>query len=391
MQSKEFFEALKALEVEKNINEQAFIDALESGLTAAFKKIYGEAKKAKVQLNPEKKTIKIFSYKTVVENVEDPEKEISLADAKKIKKSYAVGDEILQEENSKDFGRVPSSTVKHVILQKLREVSRANERIELSSKQNQIIALKLMRYDSTFNNYCFNMGGMEVECLLNDSEIIPGERFKKDSVVKLFVKSIKDSPRCLQLIVSRKHPVFVQRLLEEEIPELINHSIKVVRVAREAGVRSKVAVDNLGSDIDVVGSCIGHKGTRIMPIVKELKGEKIDIIPYNEDIKIYIANALSPAKVKFVEILDEEEKQARVVVADDELATAIGKAGLNIVLASKLTGWHLDIKSETQYANLGKEDNSDLNENLEEQNAQSESNDNAIYEDDDDLFGDIEE
>ena len=193
MQSKEFFEALKALEEEKNIKGEYFIEALEAGLTAAYKKIYGEAKKAKVKLNPEKNTIKIYSYKTVVENVEDPEKEVSLEEAKRIKKSYKVGDEIMQEENSKDFGRVPSSTVKHVILQKLREVSREQEHKSLANREGQIISLPLMRYEKAFGNYYFNMNGMEVECVLSDKEVIPGEKLTPGSMVKLYVKKIVDT------------------------------------------------------------------------------------------------------------------------------------------------------------------------------------------------------
>lgn len=379
MQSKEFFEALKALEEEKNIKGECFIEALEAGLTAAYKKIYGEAKKAKVKLNPEKNTIKIYSYKTVVENVEDPEKEVSLEEAKRIKKSYKIGDEIMQEENSKDFGRVPSSTVKHVILQKLREVSREQEHKSLASREGQIITLPLMRYEKTFGNYYFNMNGMEVECVLSDKEVIPGEKLTPGSMVKLYVKKIVDTPRGVQILTSRRHFNFVKRLFEMEIPEIQSGDIYVYSVSREAGVRCKVALATDNSSIDVIGACVGSKGVRLMPIIREMHGEKIDLIPYSTDPIEFIANSLSPAKVEYVSI-DEVNKEALVIVPDDELSLAIGAGGLNVKLASKLTGWKLDVKSTSQANNSDsqKEETDNETQNKEEVS-------------EDELFGDVEE
>ncbi len=381
MQSKEFFEALRALEEEKNIKQELFIEALESGLTSAYKKIYGEAKKAKVKLVPERNMIKIYSYKTVVDVVEDPEKEISLQEAKLIKKSYKVGDEVLQEENSKDFGRVPSSTVKHVILQKIRELTRKQDHEALSSKEGQIVSLQLMRYESGTKNFYFNMGGKEVECVMSDREIIPGETFKPQSMVKLYVKKILENPRGVQMIVSRRHPLFVQRLLEAEIPELANGEIYVQAISREAGVRTKVAVHSK-YDVDVVGACVGLRSTRLMPVLKELHGEKIDIIPYSEDIEKYISNALSPATTEHLE-LDMENKSALVVVPDDKLSLAIGKDGHNVRLASKLTGWKLDVKSVTEF---NEENNLDFDLDTSIYDTS-----NYVTDDEDDVFGDIEE
>ena len=381
MQSKEFFEALRALEEEKNIKQELFIEALESGLTSAYKKIYGEAKKAKVKLVPERNMIKIYSYKTVVDVVEDPEKEISLQEAKLIKKSYKVGDEVLQEENSKDFGRVPSSTVKHVILQKIRELTRKQDHEALASKEGQIVSLQLMRYESGTKNFYFNMGGKEVECVMSDREIIPGETFKPQSMVKLYVKKILENPRGVQMIVSRRHPLFVQRLLEAEIPELANGEIYVQAISREAGVRTKVAVHSK-YDVDVVGACVGLRSTRLMPVLKELHGEKIDIIPYSEDIEKYISNALSPATTEHLE-LDMENKSALVVVPDDKLSLAIGKDGHNVRLASKLTGWKLDVKSVTEF---NEENNLDFDLDTSIYDTS-----NYVTDDEDDVFGDIEE
>ena len=378
MQSKEFFEALKALELEKNIKQEFFIEALEAGLTAAYKKIYGEAKRAKVKLNPEKNTIKIYSYKTVVENVEDQEKEISLADAKNIKKSYKIGDEVLQEENSKDFGRVPSSTVKHVILQKLKEASRAQEHSQLSSKEGQIISVQLMRYEKNSGNYFFNMGGMEVECVLNEKELIPGERLVISNYVKVYVKKIIDTPRGVQIIASRRHPNFVKRLFESEIPEMQSGEIYVYSVSREAGYRTKIAVATDVKGLDVVGACVGQKGMRLLPIMKEINGEKIDIIPYDSEPTTFISNALSPASTEFVKI-DEANKSALAIVPDDKLSLAIGKDGLNVRLAAKLTNWKIDVKSVSQFNGDDTENNS------------NEVNSSVVDNDYDDLFGDIEE
>lgn len=379
MQSKEFFEALKALEEEKNIKKEYFIEALEAGLTAAYKKIYGEAKRAKVKLVPERNMIKIYSYKTVVSEVQDPEKEISLANAKLIKKSYNVGDEILQEENSKDFGRVPSSTVKHVIFQKLREATRANEHSQLNSKEGNLMSAQLMRFDKVTGNYYFNMGGMEVECVLNEKELIPEERFVVNQYVKLYVKKIIDTPHGVQILASRRHPNFVKRLFETEIPEFQTGDIYVYSVSREAGYRTKLAVASDNPNIDVVGTCIGSKGMRIMPIMKEISGEKIDIIPYNSDPAMFIANALSPATVEFV-TLDEVNRTALAIVPDDKLSLAIGKVGINVRLAAKLTGWKIDVKSVSQY--------NDVEQVADVEEEQSQTEEQGI---DDDLFGDIEE
>ena len=378
MQSKEFFEALKALELEKNIKQEFFIEALEAGLTAAYKKIYGEAKRAKVKLNPEKNTIKIYSYKTVVENVEDQEKEISLADAKNIKKSYKIGDEVLQEENSKDFGRVPSSTVKHVILQKLKEASRAQEHSQLSSKEGQIISVQLMRYEKNSGNYFFNMGGMEVECVLNEKELIPGERLVISNYVKVYVKKIIDTPRGVQIIASRRHPNFVKRLFESEIPEMQSGEIYVYSVSREAGYRTKIAVATDVKGLDVVGACVGQKGMRLLPIMKEINGEKIDIIPYDSEPTTFISNALSPATTEFVKI-DEANKSSLAIVPDDKLSLAIGKDGLNVRLAAKLTNWKIDVKSVSQFNGEDTENNS------------NDVSTSVVDNDYDDVFGDIEE
>lgn len=345
MVSKDFFLALELLEQEKNISKEYFISALEAGLTAAYKKTYGEAKSAVVKLFPEKHTIKIYSYKTVVEEVVDPDKEISLEEAKQIKKSSQVGDQIMQEENPKEFGRIPSQTVKHVIMQKLRECVREHELDILSDKEGTVISASIMREEN--GNYYLNMGGMEAEGVLSYKEQIPGERLQVGTRIKVYVKNIVDSYKGTQILVSRTHPNFVKRLFELEVPEIQSGEVEIISVAREAGYRTKIAVVANDADIDPVGACVGNRGMRVNTIVNELNGEKIDIIPFSEDIAEFIANSLSPAKALEVEIFDGI-KESRVIVPDDKLSLAIGKDGQNVRLAARLTGWKIDVKTKAQ-------------------------------------------
>ena len=368
MQSKEFFEALRALEEEKGINREYFIEALEAGLTAAYKKLYGEAKSAEVKLIPEK------NMKTVVEEVEDTDKQISLADAKLIKKSYKVGDEILQEENSKNFGRIPSQTVRHVIMQKMREAIRAKEFGELSQKENKIITAQIIRFENGV--YYLNMGGMDAEGIIAEKDCIPGEKLEIHSMVKVFVKRISESTKGCQIQCTRTNGVFIEKLFELEIPEIQSGDVEIKAVSREAGYRTKIAVWSRLTDYDAVGACIGNRGMRINAILNEISGEKIDIIAYSEDPKVFIANALSPAEVISLDI-NEEEKHCVAVVPDNKLSLAIGKDGQNVRLAVKLTGWRIDVKSESQ-----------INNKVEEEK----SNEDEVQEiSDEEIFGDIEE
>lgn len=374
MQSKEFFEALRALEEEKGINREYFIEALEAGLTAAYKKLYGEAKSAEVKLIPEKNMIRIYSYKTVVEEVEDADKQISLADAKLIKKSYKVGDEILQEENSKNFGRIPSQTVRHVIMQKMREAIRSKEFGELSQKENKIITAQIIRFENGV--YYLNMGGMDAEGIIAEKDCIPGEKLEIHSMVKVFVKRISESTKGCQIQCTRINGAFIEKLFELEIPEIQSGDVEIKAVSREAGYRTKIAVWSRLTDYDAVGACIGNRGMRINAILNEISGEKIDIIAYSEDPKVFIANALSPAEVISLDI-NEEEKHCVAVVPDNKLSLAIGKDGQNVRLAVKLTGWRIDVKSESQINNKVEEEKSNEDE------VQGIS--------DEEIFGDIEE
>jgi transcription termination/antitermination protein NusA len=352
MISKEFFQALKDLQAEKNISPEFFISALESGLTAAYKKIYGEAKSASVELNEEKCTIRIFSYKTVVETVEDPDKQISLEDAKLIKKSIQVGDTIKQEEDSKEFGRIPSQTVKHVIMQKLKEAVREQEHKILADKEGTIITAEIMRYEG--GTYYLSMGGMEAEGVLFSKDQIPNERFNVGDRIKVYVRKVIETLTGLQIQVSRTNPNFVGKLFELNIPEIANKTIEIVSISREAGYRTKIAVKSNDPTLDPIGSCVGNKGIRVNAIVSELNGEKIDIIPYSENPAEYISNALSPAKTIYVDV-NLDNKTSKAVVPDDKLSLAIGKDGQNVRLAARLTGWKIDVKSQSQDEKLNEE------------------------------------
>lgn len=351
MKSKEFFMALDALEKEKKIPKEKYIDALESGLTTAFKKIYGEAKSAYVKLNPERQTIEIYSYKTIVDEVEDEDKEVTLAQAKEIvkndtEKMFKIKDgKLISEENSKGFGRVPSSNVKHVIMQKLKEIIRQNDYNLLSDKKGNLLSAEIIRSDNV--NYYLNMGGMEAEGILPKKLVIKSEKFVPGDRIKVLVINIEDIGTGTQVIVSRTHADFVRKLFELEIPEILNGDIEIEGISREPGFRTKISVSSADNSIDPVGACIGPRGTRINNVIAELGDEKIDIIPFDSNPAIYIANALSPSKVISVTI-NESQKSALAIVPDDKLSLAIGRSGQNVRLAARLTGWKIDVRSESQ-------------------------------------------
>ena len=343
--SKDFFVALDLLEKEKKINKEFFISALESALTSAYKKNFGEAKSATVKLNPEKNTIKVLAYKTVVDEVEDADKEISLEDAKQIKASYKVGDIIAEEVTPKSFGRIAAQTARQVVMQKLREAERNNISAELSSKGDQLTTAIVRRLDA--KNAYVELGGVEVEGVLAESDQIPGEKLVPGDRIKVYIKRVKETSYGSQVQVSRTTVGFVKKLFELEVPEIENGEIEIKNIVREPGVRTKIAVASKDANVDPVGVCVGNRGTRINAILEELKTEKVDIIPWSEDVFEFIASALSPAEVVSVEI-NEQEKSSKVIVPDDKLSLAIGKEGLNVRLAARLTGWKIDVKSETK-------------------------------------------
>ena len=350
MISKDFFQALEDLESVRKVKKEVFIEALETALTSAYKKNYGEAKSAVVKLNPDKCRIEVFSYKTIVETpeeIEDPDKQILLEDAKKIKKSYKVGDIVQQEENPKDFGRIAVQTAKQVVMQKLREVERENILGEISQKEDELVTTIVSRIDG--ENVFVELGSNQIEAVMGQQDQIPGEKYYVNQRLKVYVKKIKEGVKGPMLQVSRANTGFVKKLFELEIPEIANGEVVVNSVSREAGYRTKIAVSTSNANVDPIGACVGDKGIRINTIISELNGEKIDIIEYSEDIATYVARALSPAQVDSVQMISDG--QALAVVPDDKLSLAIGKSGQNVRLAARLTHCRIDVKSQTVYEN----------------------------------------
>lgn len=338
--------------------------------------MYGEAKSAMVKLYPERNTIRIFSYKTVADVVEDPDKQISLEEARQIKKSYKVGDIVAVEETTKDFGRIAAQTAKQVVMQKLRELERQTAASELSEKEDELLTTVVKRIDG--DNVFVLIPGTHTEGALMKNDQIPGDKFKVGDRVKVYVKKIKDSYNGPQIQVSRSNIGFVRKLFELEIPEIASGEVKIKNIARDPGNRTKVAVYTDRPNLDPIGACVGNRGTRINTIVNELNGEKIDLVEYSDDPLEYIARALSPAKVLSVETNDSLN-MSQVIVPDDKLSLAIGKSGQNVRLAAKLTGWKIDVKpesyvrpneevKETEYelTELNDEDSFDTMSDLEE-------------------------
>lgn len=344
MINKDFFQALEDLEAEKKIDKEKFIEALEIALTSAYKKMYGEAKSATVKINPDRNTIRIYSYKTVVDEVTDPDKEISLQEAQLIKKSYKVGDIVAEEESTKEFGRIAAQTAKQVVMQRLKEIERGIAVSEISEKEDELLTTIIKRIDN--GTVYVQISGSHVEGIMLPSDQIPNEKYEVGQRIKVYVKKIKDSFRGPQIQVTRSNIGFVRKIFELEVPEIANGDVKIKNIARDPGNRAKVAVYTDKPNIDPVGACVGNHGIRINTIVSELNGEKVDLILYSDDPLEYIARALSPAKVLSVET-NESLMASRVIVPDDKLSLAIGKNGQNVRLAARLTGWKIEVKPES--------------------------------------------
>lgn len=360
MINKDFFKALNDLETQKGISKEFFIDALEAALTSAYKKREGEAKSAYVKLNPDKNSIRVYSYKTVVEEVTDSDKEISLEEAKTIKKSAKVGDIIQKEESTKNFGRIAAQTAKQVVMQRLREYERNKILNEVSNKQGKLITAVIRRIEG--DNVYANIGMSHVDGVLSKADRIPGEKYSINSKVKVFVKAVKESYNMPYVQLSRTSPEFVKELFFMEIPEIATEDIIIKNIAREAGNRTKIAVYSTRKDIDVVGACVGQKNMRIGAIVNELNGEKVDVVEYSENPVEYITSALSPAPVLHIE-LNQEDKTSLVIVPDDKLSLAIGKGGQNVRLAARLTGWKIDVKAKSAVPSLNLNLGDEFNDN----------------------------
>ena len=344
----ELLEALTILEKEKNISKEVLMEAIEQSLIQACKNHFGKADNVHVTIDHETCEFSVYADKTVVEVVEDPVMEISLSNAKMMDSKYELGDIVQVPIQSKQFGRIATQNAKNVILQKIREEERKVLYDEYFQKEKDVVTGVVQRYMG--KNVSVNLG--KVDAILSENEQVKGEVYKPTERIKVYVLEVKDSPKGPKIMVSRTHPELVKRLFEAEVTEVKDGIVEIKSIAREAGSRTKIAVWSNDPDVDAVGACVGMNGARVNTIVEELRGEKIDIISWNENLALLIENALSPAKVITV-LADPDEKTALVIVPDYQLSLAIGKEGQNARLAARLTGFKIDIKSETQAREAG--------------------------------------
>jgi len=335
----QFISAIEQICEEKGISKDMVLEAIEAAIIAAYKKDFGDKEQeVRVELNPDNGDGTIFVTKEVVESVEDPMIQITLADAKKVKKDAEMGDMIEIKEDNKDFGRVAAQTAKQVIVQRIREAERDVVFSEFSDKEGLIINATVQRFEN--GNTYIDLG--KATGVMFPSDQIPNEKYYPGQKIKVYVVRVEQTNRGPQIVVSRSHPDMVRRLFEMEVPEISNGTVEIAGIAREAGARTKISVKSNAEGVDPVGTFVGGRGTRVQAVMGELGEEKIDIIAYSENPAEYITNALSPTKVINVKI-DEESKKALVKVPEDQLSLAIGKSGQNVRLAAKLTGWNVDI------------------------------------------------
>ena len=349
--NKELILALEELEKEKGIKKEYLLESIETALVTAYKRNFDALENVKVVMDKQTGATHVFAIKEVMERANYDALEITLEEAKKINKDLELGDSVEVEIIPKDFGRIAAQTAKQVIVQKLREAERDILYTEFNDRKGEIVSGIVQKADK--NIVVLDLG--RLEGVMPPKEQIPTEKYKVNDKIKGYVLDVERGEKgAPQVIVSRSHPDFVRKLLEFEIPEIYEGLIEIKNVSRDPGFRSKVAVYSQNPDIDPVGSCVGQRGIRIQNIINELNGEKIDVIEWNSDPAIFISTSLLPAKILAVDI-KEEEKFAQVIVPDDQLSLAIGKSGQNVRLAVKLTGWKIDIKTETQFREILKE------------------------------------
>ena len=346
--SRDLRDALDVLEKEKNISKDTLLEAIEQSLIQACKNHFGKADNVHVMIDPETCDFSVYADRTVVEHVEDPALEISLVDAQKTNTNAEIGDVMKVEIQSKEFGRIATQNAKNVILQKIREEERKVLYDQYYGIEKEVVTGIVQRVMG--KNVSINLG--KADAVLTENEQVKGETFQPTERVKVYILEVKDTPKGPRILVSRTHPGLVKRLFESEVAEVRDGTVEIKSIAREAGSRTKIAVWSNDPDVDAVGACVGMNGARVNAVVEELRGEKIDIINWDENPAILIENALSPAKVIAV-MADPDEKTALVVVPDYQLSLAIGKEGQNARLAARLTGFKIDIKSETQARESG--------------------------------------
>ncbi|MBB6282199.1 MULTISPECIES: transcription termination factor NusA [Geobacillus] len=344
----QLLEALADLMREKGISKEVVMEAIEAALVSAYKRNFGQAQNVRVDLNMDTGTIRVLARKDVVEEVIDPRLEISLEEAQRLNPNYQIGDVVELEVTPRDFGRIAAQTAKQVVTQRVREAERSIIYAEFVDREEDIMTGIVQRIDPRF--VYVSLG--KAEALLPANEQMPNETYKPHDRLKVYITKVEKTTKGPQIFVSRTHPGLLKRLFELEVPEIYDGTVEIKSIAREAGDRSKISVHSDNPEVDPVGACVGPKGQRVQAIVDELNGEKIDIVRWSADPVEFVANALSPAKVLRV-IVNEEQKATTVIVPDYQLSLAIGKRGQNARLAAKLTGWKIDIKSESEAREMG--------------------------------------
>ncbi|MCX8053529.1 MAG: transcription termination factor NusA [Armatimonadetes bacterium] len=346
----DFLDALRQIEKEKEIPLEVLLSTIESALETAYKKNYQATGDVHVRVSSSKGGFHVFCEKEVVETVRNSHTEISLEEARKHDPDAQIGDVIEVEVTPEDFGRIAAQTAKQVVVQRIREAEREQVYEEFGDRVGEVLTCTVQRREG--RNVFVNLG--KVEAILPPAEQVPTEPYRFNDRLKVYVLEVRRTPKGPQVVVSRTHPSLIRRLFELEVPEIAEGVVTIKSVAREPGARTKVAVHSNDEKVDAMGACVGHRGTRVQSVVNELYGEKIDIVRWNEKIEKFIAEALSPAKPTSV-TCDEETKTALVVVPDNQLSLAIGKAGQNVRLAARVTGWRIDIRSESQLASAAAE------------------------------------
>ena len=346
----DFLHALDDIEREKGVSKDILLEAIETALYSAYKKDFGTKENVRVEIKSQSGQVKVYALKTVVEEVENKNTEITLVEAQQLNKSYNLGDIVEEEVTPANFGRIATQTAKQVVMQRIREAERDVIYEEYKQKEGELITGSIQRFHNS--NVFIDLG--KIEALLPPSEQMPGEIYEMGNRIKLYVVEVSADSKGPKILVSRTHPGLLKRFFEIEVPEIFDGIVEIKSIAREAGSRSKIAVASTNDNVDPVGACVGPKGMRVQAIVDQLNGEKIDIISWDQDPTKLVANALNPAEVINV-IIHEEEKIAEVVVPDFQLSLAIGKEGQNARLSAKLTGWKVDIKNESRYLKESKQ------------------------------------
>lgn len=342
--NQELLNAIEYIQKEKNIPKEVLIEAIEAALLTAYKKNYKDHKDVRVEINMDTGNYRVVSRKDVVEEVEDETAEIDLLTAREYNPAYEVGDPFDEDITPSDFNRVGAQAAKQAVMQRIRDAEREILYEEFIDKEDELLVGTVDRVDKRF--VYVTLGN--TDAVLPESERMANETYKTGDRIRVYLSKVEQTTRGPQIYVSRTHPNLLKRLFEEEVPEIYDGTVLIMSVAREAGERSKISVYAENENVDAVGSCVGSRGARVEAIVEELSGEKIDIVLYDNDPKVYVKNALSPSEVVDV-LIDDEEKSTTVVVPDNQLSLAIGKRGQNARLAAKLTGWKIDIIAESEY------------------------------------------